>query len=82
MGLQECTMLLMKVTKRGQEFPIAEAIVTAPSHKEAMEYAEKELEPFFSRANCLIDVEDLGKIMFGPAPTTIFLYTQSNGRLK
>jgi hypothetical protein len=83
MKLRECRMALMAAVERGKETPIAEVIVTAISWDIAKEYAEKELKPFIAnRQDYLIKIKDLGKIIFGPAPTTIFLYTQSQGRLK
>lgn len=84
MGLKECVMVLMAAVKRGEknQVAVAEVIVTAPSFSAAKKYAEKELEPFIpNRSDCLIRVKNLGKILFGPAPTTIFLYTQKNGQV-
>jgi hypothetical protein len=83
MELKKCSMALMAAVERGKETPIAVVIVTALSWDIAKEYAKKELEPFIgNRDDYLIKIKDLGKILFGPAPTTIFLYTQSQGRLK
>lgn len=90
MELQKCRMVSLSVfEQRGSILPIAEVIVIALSKEEAKKYAEQELKPHIPDQSALalkdryaLISRSLGPILFSPFPTTVFLYTQSAGRIK
>ena len=80
--MRECWMIKAEIRKMGDLFPLALVIAIASTEVEAHNLAEKELKPYFTGYPYRIGFENMGPIIFSPIPTTVFLYTQSEGWIK
>jgi len=75
-------MIKAEIRKLGDVFPLATAIIIAPTAPEAIELGKKELNSYFPPYPYRIGFEGLGPIMFEPTPIIVFLYTQTLGQIK
>lgn len=76
-------MVKATIANLGDTFPLAVAIIIAPTETEAQKFGEQELKPYFPGYPYRLGFENLGQILFPlPVPTTIFLCTQNAGRIK
>ena len=78
--MKECTLIKGEVASL-EAGTTAIAIVIAPSEKEAQEYAEKALKPYYSGYPQRIGFSYIGSILFLPTAKTIFLYDIEKGQV-
>lgn len=77
----ECIMMKGEIARMNEE-PSAISIVIAPSEKEAQQYAEKVLEPYYSGYPQRLNFSFIQLLVLPPITKTVFLYTSEDGEIK